>query len=241
VRGPRARNIATFGEVPTMMASTASGEPPAILIVEDHRLLAQSLQLGLREEGLAATVSSVHDCETVMKEAGDADIVLLDLDLGPLGSGADLVRPLREAGCEVVVLTGVRRRVDIAEALERGAVGYVTKSESFDDLLAAISDLTSLRRLLSEGQREQLLGELQAVRAERQRRLERFEQLTDSEQLVLARLMDGTSAQEIASERVVSLATVRTQIRSVLRKLGVGSQLAAVALARRCGWGPPRP
>lgn len=222
-----------------MTASTASAQPPAILIVEDHYLLAQSLQLGLREEGLRATVSSLRDHDAIVAEACDADIVLLDLDLGSLGSGADLVRPLRKKGCEVVVLTGVRRRVDIAEAIERGAVGYVTKSESFDDLLGAISDLASLGRLLSDGQREQLLGELQAARAERQRRLERFQRLTDSEQLVLAALMDGASAQEIASERVVSLATVRTQIRSVLRKLDVRSQLAAVALARRCGWEPP--
>lgn len=208
--------------------------------MEDHHLLAQSLQFGLREEGLRAKVSSMVDAETIVAEASDVDIVLLDLDLGPLGSGTDLVRPLRESGsCEVVILSGTRRRLDIAEAIERGAVGYVTKSESFDDLLEAITDLASLGNLLSRGQREQLLGELQAQRAEQRRRLQRFEEMTHSEKLVLALLMEGASAQEIATERVVSLATVRTQIRSVLRKLDVNSQLAAVALARRCGWEPP--
>lgn len=235
-------DIATFDEPTPEHDPARAGQsaPPSVLIVEDHHLLAQSLQFGLREEGLQAHISAMADPESVIAEAQGVDIVLLDLDLGSLGSGTDLVQPLcQRAGCEVVILSGTRRRLDIAEAIERGAVGYVTKSESFDDLLEAISDLASLGNLLSHGQREQLLGELQSMRAEQRRRLERFEQMTDSEQRVLASLMEGASAQEIASERVVSLATVRTQIRSVLRKLDVNSQLAAVALARRCGWEPP--
>ncbi len=60
-------------------------------------------------------------------------------------------------------------------------------------------------------------------------------QLTSSERRVLYYLTTGGSAQEIADEIVVSLATVRSHIRSVLRKLGVRSQLAAVALANRRG------
>jgi DNA-binding NarL/FixJ family response regulator len=49
--------------------------------------------------------------------------------------------------------------------------------------------------------------------------------------------MEGKSAAEIAAEAVVSLATVRSQIRAVLQKLDVTSQIAAVALAHRSGWG----
>ena len=63
-------------------------------------------------------------------------------------------------------------------------------------------------------------------------------QLTSSERRVLYYLTTGGSAQEIADEIVVSLATVRSHIRSVLRKLGVRSQLAAVALANRRGLVP---
>ena len=53
---------------------------------------------------------------------------------------------------------------------------------------------------------------------------------------VLAALIDGLSAEEIAETQYVALTTVRSQIRAVLQKLGVRSQLAAVAQANRVGW-----
>ena len=53
---------------------------------------------------------------------------------------------------------------------------------------------------------------------------------------VLAALVDGMSAEEIADAHFVALTTVRTQIRAVLQKLGVRSQLADVAAANRVGW-----
>lgn len=52
-------------------------------------------------------------------------------------------------------------------------------------------------------------------------------------------IVEGMSAREMASESYVSVATVRTQIRSILQKLGVNSQLEAAAIARASGWQPP--
>jgi DNA-binding NarL/FixJ family response regulator len=69
---------------------------------------------------------------------------------------------------------------------------------------------------------------------------EPFPRLSTREQAVLHELIDGRTAGEIAAEAFVSIATVRTQISAVLRKLGVHSQLAAVALARRAQWDEPR-
>ena len=63
-----------------------------------------------------------------------------------------------------------------------------------------------------------------------------FEQLTRRERQVLLALMRGATAREISKESYVSLPTVRSQIRSILLKLGVSSQLAAVVLAYRSGW-----
>ncbi len=65
--------------------------------------------------------------------------------------------------------------------------------------------------------------------------------LTPREQEVLRDLMDGRSAEAIARASYVSLATVRSQIRAVLQKLAVNSQLAAVAKARQAGWRPTSP
>jgi len=60
--------------------------------------------------------------------------------------------------------------------------------------------------------------------------------LTEREQSVLAELMEGHCAEEIAKAAFVSISTVRSQIKAILQKLGVNSQLAAVALTRRAGW-----
>ena len=61
-----------------------------------------------------------------------------------------------------------------------------------------------------------------------------------TEQEVLGLLVVGKSADEISAELFVSLATVRTHVRAILRKLGVNSQLAAVVLAQRSGWQPAK-
>jgi DNA-binding CsgD family transcriptional regulator len=66
--------------------------------------------------------------------------------------------------------------------------------------------------------------------------IRRLDWLTDRERVVLAHLMDGLTAQEIAVAEYVSICTVRSQITSILMKLGVRNQLAAVACAHRACW-----
>jgi DNA-binding NarL/FixJ family response regulator len=75
-----------------------------------------------------------------------------------------------------------------------------------------------------------------------------FAKLTEREQVVLSELMEGHCAEDIAKAAIVSISTVRSQIKAILNKLGVNSQLAAVAMARRAGWSlelrpvsPPKP
>ena len=66
--------------------------------------------------------------------------------------------------------------------------------------------------------------------------IRRLDWLTDRERVVLSHLMDGLTAQEIADAEYVSICTVRSQITSILMKLGVRNQLAAVAYAHRACW-----
>jgi len=72
--------------------------------------------------------------------------------------------------------------------------------------------------------------------AARRARLAPFAQLSCREAAVLVEMMEGLSADEIAAKHFVSTSTVRTQIRGILKKLGVSSQLAAVARAYQAGW-----
>lgn len=210
-----------------------------VLIVEDHELLAQSLAVSLRGDGVDVVISSGPTEDDVIESARAhaSELVLLDLDLGGLvGDGAGLIGPLRDLGARVAVLTGSNDRLRHAECIEAGALGVLHKSMAYHDLLAAIAEALEAETLVPAREREAMLAELRAQRRADQERLGTFSRLTNREQQVLAALMDGRSAEQIASDWVVSVATVRSQIRSVLMKLGVNSQLSAVALARRAGW-----
>jgi DNA-binding NarL/FixJ family response regulator len=87
--------------------------------------------------------------------------------------------------------------------------------------------------VMSPETRGRLIDAARARDAERREVVAKLARLTPREREVLAELARGRRAQAVADHYVVSLATVRTQIRSVLSKLEVGSQLEAVALYRR--------
>jgi DNA-binding NarL/FixJ family response regulator len=213
-----------------------------VLVVDDHELLAQSLSLALQAEGFDVAVVAPTGMDAVLAAAREAQpaVVLLDLELGDaVGSALPLIAPLRAGGALVVIVTGITDRIRLAECLEAGAAGLLDKSSSFLQLVDAVREVAELGTLLSPGRRQDLLAELRRQRANRTRRLQPFRRLTPREAEVLKALMDGQQAEAIATTSFVSLATVRSQIRSVLTKLNVNSQLAAVAMARREGWPEP--
>lgn len=213
----------------------------SVLIVEDHELLAQSLRYALRAEGLEAESIKPTTTEAVLKAAHELrpTVVLLDLDLGgEIGSSIPLIAPLEKLGLLVMMVTGVTNRVRLAECLEAGAAGLIDKTTPFDQLVTAVREVAELGTLIPPEQRHELLVELSHQRKLDRARTEPFERLTSREQQVLVGLMEGKSAEKIAEDAFVSVATVRSQIRAILLKLDVNSQLAAVALARKNGWSP---
>lgn len=100
-----------------------------------------------------------------------------------------------------------------------------------DELESTIDHVLAGGALIGRTDRAALLDELRLERAGMLRAHTTFERLSQREALVLDALIDGLSAEEIAETHFVALTTVRTQIHAVLQKLGVRSQLAAVAVA----------
>jgi DNA-binding NarL/FixJ family response regulator len=209
-----------------------------ILIVEDHRLVATGLQLALRARGWQVEVTNGPSVEAVLDLAAafQPDCVLLDLQLGELGCGLDLIPPLGEIATSVVMLTAETDRFVLARGVEAGAAGWVSKDYRLDDLIASVEDVLMGQNLLGCASRQAMLEELRLHRSAEERVSSPLEKLSRREQIVLGALIDGMSCEEIASSQFVSVATVRSQIRSILQKLGVRSQLAAVAMANRAGW-----
>jgi len=216
-----------------------------IVIVEDHVLFAESLDLALSVEGY--DVRRVDVPEDGNNPAGLVTallrlrprIVLLDLDLGRFGDGVRLISPLAKAGANVVVVTASGDRGRWGEALRHGARATLSKSQPLNDILATVRRINAGLPVMGHEQREELLRIWHAQRRETQGIQERFAQLTVRETQVLGHLMLGHTVHDIAAVGVVSEATVRTQVKSILAKLRVSSQLAAVGLAHQIGWRPP--
>ncbi|OLL73573.1 putative two-component system response regulator [Pseudonocardia sp. Ae168_Ps1] len=211
-----------------------------ILIVDDHELVGSALALNLRAEGEDATFQPVRSAAGVLDHArrGEPGLIVLDLDLGrdPDGNridGVRLVAPLVDLGWRVVVLSGSSDAGWVGAALDAGGFVFVPKNAPFPALLNAIREARAGRSVMPPGRREQFSKLHRDRESERRDLHEKLNKLTQREREVLALLAGGKRAQAVADHFVVSLATVRTQIRAVLTKLEVGSQLEAVALYRK--------
>ena len=90
--------------------------------------------------------------------------------------------------------------------------------------------------VMTEEMKQRLTEPYQRESRARRAKLAPFDVLTEREKYVLSELMDGHCADEIARRASVSISTVRSQIKAILQKLGVNSQLAVAALARQAGW-----
>lgn len=205
-----------------------------VLLVEEHSLLAVGLELALTERHWNVQTTSGPTVADVIVHSKrfEPQCVLVDLHIGgKLGSGAELIAPLVATGAKVVVLTAERRRMALAKLIEAGAVGWIGKGVDLDLVDSTLRRVLAGEGVLGRTDRAALLEELRRERAGTAHASTTFEHLTRREAIVLRALIDGQSAAEIAEANFVSLATVRSQIRSVLQKLGVRSQLAAVALA----------
>ncbi len=211
-----------------------------VLIVDDHELVGTSLLLSLRGEGLDAHLACHGGVDAVLATAArlTPGLVLLDLDLGRDAAGQRLdgtllAPPLCAAGWTVIILSGSSDHAGIGAALDAGAAAWVPKNAPLPTLLAAVRAAQEGRPAMPVERRERLVALSRQRSAERAEFARKLAKLSQREREVLDLLAQGTRAQAVADQFVVSLATVRTQIRAVLSKLGVSSQLEAVAFYRK--------
>jgi two-component system, NarL family, nitrate/nitrite response regulator NarL len=218
-----------------------------ITIVENHELFAEALDVALTLEGHRVERVSIGEdgpptgnlFEAILRSR--PQVVLLDLELGATTSAARVVQPLAAAEIAVVVVTGSTDRARWGEALFHGACTVLPKSARLNTVLATIRQIGEGRRVLQHEDRDRLLACFHEQRELALDRRARLESLTVREREILEHLTDGHQVREIARESFVSEATVRTQVKSILAKLGVSSQLAAVSLVLRPDrWQPAR-
>ncbi|SEB56121.1 DNA-binding response regulator, NarL/FixJ family, contains REC and HTH domains [Nocardioides exalbidus] len=224
------------------MSQGTSRADHRVLIVDDHVLFAESLELALSLEGydvrrleLPEEGGSMATVRSLALRANPRT-VLLDLDLGRFGDGMNLIAPLARANANVVVLTASEDVGRWGACMRMGARKVLPKTGA---LQQALSTVRRLHQGLPVVTREELEGLLEVWARDRQvsddiRR--RLDLLTPRERQVLGSLIDGHTVRDISQKSVVSEATVRTQVKSILGKLEVSSQLAAVGMANQIGW-----
>ena len=232
----------------------ANATPPAVrvLVLDAHRMVSSALRSTLRRAGLDAYELPVGGVDSILVAAAvhPEAVVLLEpvrcLDpTRPRASASALVTGLRAQGKSTVVLT---ERLDdplttavIAASVAAGAAGVIDKSAPFDTLLQILNAVTAGRPVMTETARQGWCSRDHVHQRRIEERAALLGRLTPREREVLALMASGHRASAIAAHFVVAVPTVRTQIRSVLLKLEVTSQLAAVALWHAAGTEVPVP
>lgn len=150
------------------------------------------------------------------------------------------------SGIPWLLLTGSAEGPGWGAGLEAGARDVLPMSIGLEALSEALAAVAHGSRVMPSEQRERVRGQWAASGIEQQGLLERLERLTPRELEVLQALAAGQAAVEIAVLGGVNIATVRSQVKSILRKLEVRSQLAAVAALQQAarpfrGVGPAVP
>lgn len=219
--------------------------PVRITVIDGHVLFADSLAMALEPEGFIVTVidpgerhvSMATVLAAALRSAGR--LVLLEHRLGVVGDGLRLVAPLTASGATVVLLTDSTDRARWGAAVHQGAKDVLHKTCSLEELVGTARRVRDGLPLMSREQRATLIEAARAEQDEARTIRTRLDRLTRREMEVLGALMSGDPVQEIARTNVVAVATVRTQVKSILCKLELQSQIAAVGAAHRAAWRPP--
>jgi DNA-binding NarL/FixJ family response regulator len=217
-----------------------------VLIIDDHEVLSDCLAVSLRNQGVDGIESisprTVDVIEAVASLRHLPEVALVDLDLAGEGAeGLSVIPVLVAKGVTTIAFTGSIDDPTLGRCLESGATGIIQKSLPFARVVELVLAALEGREVNTPADKYQWLLEATRDRNERERSLSPFERLTAREAQVLSGLMRGMHADDIAAANCVSIVTVRSQVRAILQKLGIGSQLAAVAMAHAARWSPPAP
>ena len=208
---------------------TPPSKPIRVMLVDDHTMV---------RRGLTAFLKAFDELEVAGEaESGQAaiqlcaklkpDIVLMDMVM-PDMNGATATRTIREKfpDVQVIALTSFNEEALVKSALEAGAIGYLLKDVSAEDLFKAIRAAHAGRATLSPAAAQAL------VPAATHPPAPGFD-LTERERAVLTLMAEGLNNTQIAGRLVVRPSTIKAHVSNILSKLGVSSRTEAVALALR--------
>ncbi len=198
-----------------------------VSIVEDDRILLDALADAVRDDDALVLASGHATAEAFIAHAEEerADVVIMDINL-PGVNGVEAVGILKPRFPQMQFLMCTVQDDDdnLFHALCAGATGYLVKSASPEQLIAAVKDLHAGGSPMSAGIARRVIRSLHVPRVP----APEIAQLTDRERQVLEELAQGYRYKEIAERLEVSMDTVRTHIRNLYHKLQVSSRTDAM-------------
>ena len=212
--------------------SEAGGTRIRVVIVDDHVLVRSGIEVVLGMFDDIELVGQAGDGDEAVRLCDDLrpDVVLMDLVM-PGTSGVEATRRVL-ASCpetRVVALTSFTDEDLIGETLRAGAISYLMKNVSADQLAAAVRSAHEGRSTLAPEAADALVRAVSAPAAAG------ADSLTAREQQVLKLMADGLTNANIAERLVIGVATVKTHVSSVMSKLGVSTRTEATSTAIRRG------
>jgi two-component system, NarL family, response regulator DegU len=208
-------------------------ESVRLLLVDDHRTLRDGLRLSMEEAGFVVAGEAGDGEEAVrLAEALRPDVVLMDVSM-PLLDGVEATRLVHQRVPEarVVMLTMHGESEVMARAIAAGAVGYLLKDCSIDEVASAVRMAANGDGALSPQLASSMLAEVQRATGSSSGEAV----ISPREEEVLQLVADGLSLPEVAAQLYISVKTVKNHLASIYSKLDARDRTQAVLRAVRMG------
>jgi DNA-binding NarL/FixJ family response regulator len=199
-----------------------SDEAIRVMVVDDHPMWRDAVERDLEDAGFDVVAVAANGNEALARfPAARPQVVVLDLQIpGPNGVAvtAEVVR--QDPSARVLILSASGEQADVLEAVKAGATGYLVKSASRNELIAAVRRVAQGDTVFTPGLAGLVLGEFRRMlEAPADTRRSGDGDLTERETEILKMVAKGMSYKQIAERLVISHRTVQNHVQNTLRKL----------------------
>jgi DNA-binding NarL/FixJ family response regulator len=224
----------------TQYAEGAEARAVTVVVADDHPLWRDAVARDLAEAGMSVVATADDGPAAVRRTtATRPDVLVLDLNL-PGMRGHEVCAALGSLPTRVLVLSASGEQQDVLEAVKAGATGYLVKSASRDEIVAAVRATARGEAVFTPGLAGLVLGEFRKMATQPQTDPSRpIPELTERETEVLKLVATGMSYKEIASELFISHRTVQNHVQNTLGKLQLHNRIELVRFAIAKGLDTP--
>ncbi len=208
-----------------------------VMVVDDHPMWRAAVARDLEDAGFDVVAEAGAGEEALRRaDATRPAVVVLDLQIPELG-GVEVTRRLvaADAAVRVLILSASGEQADVLAAVKAGAAGYLVKSASREEFVAAVRRTADGDAVFTPGLAGLVLGEFRRLSSAPQTSEPIAPQLTERETEVLRLVAKGLSYRDIAERLVLSHRTVQNHVQNTLRKLQLHNRVELVRYAMQAG------